>query len=85
MKHPNKEIDAVIRYARTKGWSVKAAGGHAWGILKCPQNSVDCRCGQFCRMSVWSSPKNPGNFARRLQHKIDACIYVTVDKQEQRR
>jgi len=83
MKHPNKEIDDVVRYARTKGWSVKTASGHAWGILKCPQNSVDCRCGQFCQMSVWSTPKNPGNFARRLRKKIDACIYVTVDKQEQ--
>ena len=29
MKHPNKEIDDVIRYAKTKGWSVKAASGHA--------------------------------------------------------
>ena len=28
MKHPHKEIDAVIRYAKTKGWIVKTVGGH---------------------------------------------------------
>lgn len=82
MKHPNKEIDAVIRYAKTKGWTVKTAGGHAWGILKCPRNSTDCRCGLFCRMSIWTTPKNPGNFARRLKKKIDGCIYVTAGDQE---
>ena len=82
MQHPYKEIDAVIRYAKSRGWIVKKAGGHAWGILICPQNSVDCRCGQFCRMSVWSTPKNPSNFARRLRQKIDGCIYGNVDEQE---
>ena len=35
MKHPDKEIDAVIRHAKSRGWTVKKAGGHAWGILKC--------------------------------------------------
>ena len=82
MKHPDKEIDAVIRYAKAKGWTVKTTGGHAWGILMCPQNSVACRYGQFCRMSIWSTPKNPGNFARRLKKKIDGCIYVTAGDQE---
>ena len=23
MKHPNKEIDAAIRYAKSRGWTVK--------------------------------------------------------------
>ena len=82
MQHPDKDIDAVIRYARAKGWSVKKSSGHAWGILKCPGNSVDCRCGHFCMMSVWTTPKNPGNFARRLRQKIDGCIYGNLHEQE---
>lgn len=82
MQHPYKEIDAVIRYAKSRGWIVKKAGGHAWGILMCPKNNVDCRCGQFCRMSVWSTPKNAGSFARRLRQKIDGCIYVNADERE---
>jgi hypothetical protein len=26
-------------------------------------------------MSVWSTPKNPGRFARQILQKINGCIY----------
>ena len=75
MKHPNKEINAVIQYAERKGWTVKKANGHAWATMRCQKNDSGCRCGKFCQMSVWSTPKNPGNFAKRLKKRIDDCIY----------
>lgn len=74
-KHPNKEVEAVLRYAESNGWQVIHREGHAWGSMRCPQNDVDCRCGQFCQMSVWSTPRNPGNHARQLKRKVDGCIY----------
>ena len=73
-KHPDKEIESVLKYAESKGWQIIKGSGHAWGILRCPVNDVDCRCGQFCSMSVWSTPKNAGNYARQLKKKIDSCI-----------
>lgn len=73
-KHPNKEIEAAIKYAESKGWRCIKASGHAWGVLLCPNNSDTCRNGEFCRMSVWSTPKNPQNFAKTLIQKIDGCV-----------
>jgi len=74
-KHPNKEIEAVIEYAEMQGWQVIECSGHAWGMLRCPHNNKECRCGQFCQMSVWSTPMNCGNHARQLKKRIDGCLY----------
>lgn len=30
-RHPNKEIEAALSYARTKGWTVIKPKGHCWG------------------------------------------------------
>lgn len=79
MKHPNKDIHIVVQYAKRKGWVVKPASGHAWATVRCPQNDRACRCGKFCQMSIWSTPKNPGNFAKRLKKRIDSCIYSHDD------
>ncbi len=75
-KHPNKEIEAAICYAEGKGWTVIERSGHAWGSLRCPNNNRDCRCGQFCQMSIWSTPKNPENFANQLSQKVDGCVFT---------
>lgn len=74
MKHPHKEIDAIIRYARTKGWSVTTASGHAWGILKCPQNSVDCRCGHMLDVCL-EYPEKPRQFCQTIK-KEDQRLYL---------
>lgn len=74
-RHPNKEVEKVLRYAESNGWQVFKRDGHAWGSMRCPQNDADCRCGQFCQMSIWSTPRNPGNHARQLKRKVDGCIH----------
>jgi len=81
-KHPNKEIEAAIFYAESKGWRVVERKGHAWGSLRCPHNRDDCRCGQFCQMSIWSTPKNAETHARQLRQKIDGCQYSQGDSDE---
>lgn len=74
-KHPDKEIEDALQQAESDGWSVKTCSGHAWGTLRCPNNDKACRCGVFCQMSVWSTPKSPGNHARQLIQKVKSCIY----------
>jgi len=71
--HPKKEIEEAIKYAETEGWRVKVGGSHAWGKIYCPYNDHECRCGEFCTTSVWSTPKNPGNHARALRRVVDNC------------
>lgn len=76
-KHPDKDIEAAVAYAESKKWTFKNAGksAHAWGILKCPKNKKDCRCGEFCITSIWSTPKNPKNHAKQIVRIVDNCIY----------
>ena len=73
-RHPSKEIEAMIQELEALGWAVIEGKGHAWGILRCPNNSKECRCGEFCQMSVWSTPKNPQHFAKKVRQKALACV-----------
>ncbi len=41
--------------------------------MYCPGNDVECRCGEFCITSIWSTPKNPGNHARALRRVVNNC------------
>ena len=72
-RHPKKEIEAAIRHAEDNGWRVQIRGSHAWGKIYCPYNDAECRCGEFCIASIWSTPKNPGNHARQLKRVVDNC------------
>ncbi|MGB7933154.1 MAG: hypothetical protein WCH04_13180 [Gammaproteobacteria bacterium] len=81
-KHPDKEIEDTVCYAETQGWQVIKCSGHAWGLLRCPYHDQECRCGQFCQMSVWSTPKDPGRHARQLRRKIDGCIHQSGELDE---
>ncbi len=38
-----------------------------------PYNDEECRCGEFCITSVWSTPKNPGNHAKAIRRVVDNC------------
>jgi hypothetical protein len=72
--HSKKEVENALAYAEALGWRVKSGGkGHAWGKMYCPYNDSECRCGEFCITSVWSTPRNPGNHARLLRRVVDNC------------
>ena len=75
MPHKNKEIAAAIKYAEDHGWRIEEGGSHAWGKMYCPQNSSDCRCGEFCKQSIWSTPKNAENHAKLIRRVVDNCIF----------
>jgi hypothetical protein len=68
--HPNKEIEAVVAYAETKGWSWIKVSGHAWGKLYCAHHDRD-----GCKVFVWSTPRSPQNHAKNLKRAIDQCVH----------
>lgn len=77
-KHPDKKIEAALKKLESAGWVVEAAKGrsaHSWGYVLCPANAGNaCRSGTFCRMSVWSTPRNPQAHADELLRKANGCI-----------
>lgn len=79
-KHPNKDVESAIAHAQAQGWRVDLGGAHAWGKMYCPYNDEECRCGIHCITSIWSTPKNPGNFAKQLRRVVGNC---TTHQQQQ--
>ena len=76
-KHPKKEVEDALAHAEAHGWRVAVGGSHAWGKIYCPYNDTECRCGEFCIASIWSTHKSPGNHARQIKRVVDNC---TTDK-----
>lgn len=75
-RHPKKEIEEAVLYAESRGWTCFKGHSHCWGLLRCPYNESDCRCGEFCQLSVWSTPRVPENEARKIRRAVDGCIYA---------
>ena len=72
-RHPKPEVEGALRHAEAHGWIVELGGSHAWGRMYCPWNDDACRCGEFCIVSIWSTPKNPGNHGRQIRRAVDRC------------
>lgn len=77
-KHSHPSIEKAVKYAESKGWVYVEVGksAHAWGKLVYPNNDNECRCGQFCQNSVWSTPRNPENHAKQIRRWVDNCIHA---------
>jgi hypothetical protein len=64
-RHPKKEVEGALKAAEEEGWTVSpTSSGHRWGVAE---------CGSGCRVSVWSTPKNPGNHAKDIRRGVDRC------------
>ena len=72
-RHPKKEVEEAVRYAEECGWRIEVGGSHAWGRMYCPYNDPECRCGEFCITSIWSTPRNMVNHARQLKRIVSNC------------
>lgn len=81
-RHPDKDIEAAVRYAEEHGWFCVPGKGHAWGILRCPWNDRECRCNEFCSKSVWSTPRDGSAHAQQIRRIIDRCIHVMKPRDE---
>ena len=73
-KHPDKDIEAAIIEIESMGWQVKMSKGHSFAIAKCPYNDGNCRDGKYCRFSIWSTPRNPGNHVRNILKNVKKCV-----------
>jgi len=67
-RHSKPEVEKAIQYAEALGWRVEKGKNHAIYRLYCPHAT---RAG--CQVSVWSTPKNPGNHARQIRAAVDRC------------
>lgn len=67
--HPNKHIRAALNHAESEGWTIRKSGprAHAWGVTYCGYGH------RQCRMSIWSTPRNPENHARAIRRKVARC------------
>jgi len=72
-RHPKKEVEEALVYAEKFGWRVEIGGTHAWGRIYCPYNDQECRCGEFCISSIWSTPRSATNHAKQIRRVIDSC------------
>lgn len=82
-RHSKKEVEAALAYAESRGWRIELASGHAWARLYCPWNDENCRCGEFCVVSIWSTPRNPGNHARQIRRVVDHCTRVSSSDEDE--
>lgn len=69
--HPNKEIEAAVSHSEELGWRFVKGKGHCWGRLLCPRNDRD-----GCQISVWSTPREPENHAKRIRKVVDRCAHA---------
>ena len=61
-RHSKKEVEQALRQA---GWTVTPMkAGHRWGKAE---------CGAGCCLSIWSTPKSPGNHAKAIGHAVKRC------------
>ena len=72
-RHPDKDIEAALKYSEGAEWRVEPGGSHAWGKMYCPRNSRDCRGGNFCITSIWGTPSSSTNHARQICRVVDNC------------
>jgi len=71
-RHPKPEVEDTLAFAEASGWTVRdTPAGHKWGDMRCPEASRD-----GCRESIWSTPKNAGNHAKRLKARVGNCPHV---------
>lgn len=74
-RHPKPDVERVLRTAEAAGRTVTpTSAGHRWGVAACPS---DCQ-----PISIWSTPKNPGNHAKDITRRVERCPHPRIDEEE---
>jgi hypothetical protein len=65
-RHPDKDIRKAIKDAEHAGWKADKSNGagHRWGTLS---------CGSGCEVAIWSTPRRPGDIAKRIREAVKKC------------
>jgi hypothetical protein len=75
-RHPKKDVEEALAEAENSGWRVESASsGHRWGVMRCSELSSE-----GCQVSIWSTPRNPGNHAKQLRRAVDRCPHAQGDQ-----
>ncbi len=85
-KHPNKEIEDALKYAEQHNWRIENSNGHPFGQMYCPYNDREQKCesiGKWCRIGIWSTPRNTGAHARSIKKVVDRCLKKQLEHTEQ--
>lgn len=82
-RHPKKDVEQALEEAEAEGWTVEhTASGHRWGVARCPVGSSPGE-DRGCSISVWSTPKNPGNHAKAIARAVKRCPHRDEAQEEQ--
>jgi hypothetical protein len=65
-RHPNKEVEAAVEYAESKGWRLRDQGH--WGRLYCAHADRD-----GCQVGVNGTPRDADVHARQIKRAVDRC------------
>jgi hypothetical protein len=66
--HPKKDVEEALEFAEDNGWTVESPRpGHPWRRATCGRDGHDCL------IWIWSTPRNPGNHARRIRRAVYRC------------
>ena len=57
-RHPSKEVREALAAVEREGWTIVRRSGHSWALIRCPRGC--------CQLSVFATPQNSGNYARRI-------------------
>lgn len=69
--------DSVSPSAESKQWRIENSKGHPFGQMYCPFKDTGEMCesnGKWCRVGIWSTPRNTANHARDIKKIVDRCI-----------
>ena len=64
-RHASKEVREALAVVEREGWTLVRRSGHAWALIRCPRGC--------CQLSVFATPQNPGNHARRIAQAPSKC------------
>ena len=68
-EHPNKEVEAAVKFAEASGWRVRMMGH--WGRIFCTQADRD-----GCQFGVNGTPRDPEGHAKQIRRAVKRCPHV---------
>lgn len=68
-RHPNKEVEAAVAYAESRGWRFRSQGH--WGRMYCAHADRD-----GCQFGVNGTPRDGDAHARQIRRAVDRCPHI---------
>ena len=75
--------ESVSHSAEENRWRIENSKGHPFGQMYCPYKGSNDTCessGKWCRVGIWSTPRNTASHARSIKKIVDRCIGKQAEK-----